>query len=114
MLKTQFCIVYTYKGSSTDWYPETYKMFMETSDQLVAFILKTRSKPDQYAIYDVYRCNFENISDVIINDYEEKYREHQEKIIDMEIAKKKIAESKLYDSGLTSEDIKVLKDAKII
>ena len=114
MINNKFCVSYKYKGSSTDFYWEDQHRFFQNEDDLGRWLVKIDIEVDSYmdvSVYsvDVNLVSYDEIDRIVFDHLDlEDLKTGQEK------AKQLVAKQKFLASGLTSEDLKVLKDAKII
>lgn len=78
MNKTKYCIVYGYKGASTDWHTERFNRFVEDDEELAEFIQKCKDNPSQYMINSVFICSFGHLSDSYVESIIHRYKQQEE------------------------------------
>ena len=114
MINNKFCAFYKYKGSSTNFYWEGHNRFFQNEDDLGRWLVKTDKEGDSFMDVVVYSVDIKIMSyneshRIMINHTDNESLKARDNVI-----KKQKAIDKLSGSGLSLEDIKVLKDAKII
>ena len=112
MEEKNFLVVYDYKGSSTDYYKETFNKFFMNEETMVSF-LEHIDMYSEYTLKNVYTAKFTRIKDKDVQNYKKAYRDIEEHKERVKQAKVKAANAKMREA-LTDDDIDTLKEAGVI
>lgn len=107
MNRNEYCIVYTYKGSSTDWHVERYNRFAQDAKGLAEFIQKCEDNPSQYEVEKIFRCSFEHLGKSYVESIIFAHKQRTEAAQEIENRKVREARAKL-DNNLTIEEQQLL------
>lgn len=113
MEQYKFCVVYTFKSASTDYYKQTHQSFFESEETMVSFLEEIDLNPNKYSLKNVYLSSYLRISDKSVQAYKNAYRDIEEQRERVKQAKIKAANAKMRDA-LTDDDIDILKEAGVI